>query len=412
MKDDLEKAGELLNIKKEAVEEFKKPQKVVEVNFPVQLDSGESKNFHGYRIQHNNVRGPYKGGIRFHPQVDRGEVEMLAFLMTLKTAVLDLPMGGGKGGVAVKPKDLSEGELEKLSRAYVRAIALDIGPEVDVPAPDVNTTPKIMGWMVDEYLKVSNHPKGLATFTGKPVEKGGSEGREEATGCGGFVVLKEALDKLGLKKPLTVAVQGFGNVGSHIAELLDKDGFKVVSLSDSKGAIHSKDNGFNVTMAKKCKEEKGVLSECYCEGETCKAKNEIPEGDLITNEELLELPVDILIPAALEGVINKNNAEKIKAKVVLEMANGPTTLEANEILDKKGILVIPDILANAGGVTVSYFEWYQNLFGEKWSRQEVLNKLSEKMTFAFAKVWENKDKFNTDLRTAAYVVALERLLKT
>ena len=427
----LNKALKYLNLTPSQIERLRNPEKVITVNFPVEMDKGETKIFHGFRVQFNSARGPYKGGIRFHKQVDMDEVKALAFWMAIKCAVADLPLGGGKGGVEVDPKKLSEGELERLSRSYVRAIASDIGPEVDVPAPDVNTTPQIMKWMVDEYIKLKINPfdklrtrneklkieekeksRLMGTFTGKPLDFGGSEGRDEATGRGGFYVLQSLLDKLKTKdqRPkTTVAVQGFGNVGFYIAKFLYKAEFRIVALSDSKGAIVVKDinkDSFNPDLVLQCKKEKGLLSHCYCVGSVCDLKN----GGNITNEELLELPVDILVPSALENQITSENAERIKAKVILEMANGPTTPEADNVLYNKGTVLIPDVLANSGGVTVSCFEWMQNLEGSHWSREEVDKKLKEKMGSAFNSIWKTSEEKKVDLRTAAFIVAIRRIM--
>lgn len=377
--------------------------------------------FQGYRVQFNNARGPYKGGIRFHPNVSMDEVKALAFWMTMKCAVADLPLGGSKGGVIVDPKTLTIGELERLSRGYARAIADCIGPDKDVPAPDVNTTGQIMGWMVDEYIKVKDQKskvknedrkKMRATFTGKLIKDGGSEGREEATGLGGLYVLQAVLEKMRQEtrdkrqEKLTAAVQGFGNVGYNVAKFLVREGIKVVAVSDSKGGIHVPE-GVNPELTLECKKKTGMLAGCYCTGSVC----DTAQGNEITNEELLELPVDILVPSALESVITGENAHAIKAKVILEMANGPTTPEADEILYKKGIPVIPDILANSGGVTVSCFEWEQNLKGEHWTKEEVNSKLKDKMNKAAGEVWDASQKHKTDMRTAAFVVALERIMQ-
>jgi glutamate dehydrogenase/leucine dehydrogenase len=407
------KDRELLN---ERLEILRSPQRIVNVAIPVRMDSGAIRVFQGYRIQYNNARGPYKGGIRFHKQVSMDEVKALAFWMAMKCSVADLPMGGGKGGVIVDPKELSEGELERLSRGYARAIADIVGPRLDVPAPDVNTNGKIMGWMVDEYVKsiqrkgktLSAKEKGAlrATFTGKLLADGGSQGREEATGLGGLFILQAILKHLGLaEKKLTVAVQGFGNVGYNIAKFLDEAGFRIVAVSDSRGGIHVPD-GVNPKLTLECKQKNGYLAGCYCSGSVC----DLNKGRPISNEALLELPVDILVPAALENAITRDNAPRIKAKVILEMANGPTTPEADAILYKKGIPVIPDVLANSGGVTVSAFEWEQNLKGEKWSKGEVNKKLKLKMERAASAVWEASQEHKTSLRTAAFVVATTRIL--
>ncbi len=402
------------------LETLKEPQRIINVSLPVRMDDGTQKIFQGYRVQYNNARGPYKGGIRYHHNVSLDEVKALSFWMAMKCAVADLPLGGGKGGVIVDPKVLSEGELERLSRAYARAIADVIGPETDVPAPDVNTNGVIMGWMVDEFLQIqkkkaelfggkitkSDEIKFKSTFTGKAIADGGSQGREEATGLGGLFVLQAILKSLGLTGQLTAAVQGFGNVGYNVVKFLSDAGIKVVAVSDSKGGIHVPD-GINAELTLKCKKEHGYLAGCYCTGSVC----DLNRGKQITNEALLELPVDILVPAALENAITRENADRVKAKVVLEMANGPTTPEADALLYKKGIPVIPDILSNSGGVTVSAFEWEQNLKGEQWTKDDVNKKLSEKMASAAEAVWDASKTHNTDLRTAAFVVALERILR-
>lgn len=394
------------------VNKLHEPQNILNVDIPVEMDNGTTQTFKGYRVQYNNARGPYKGGIRFHPQVSMDEVKALAFWMAMKCAVADLPLGGGKGGVVVDPKTLSQGELERLSRGYARAIASAIGPDKDVPAPDVNTNGVIMGWMVDEFMKVYKEegkeaPQTLrATFTGKAIADGGSEGREEATGLGGLFVLQAILEKLGKKDGLTAAVQGFGNVGYNVAKFLVSAGIKVVAVSDSKGGIHVPE-GLDPEMTLECKKKTGMLAGCYCSGSVCDAK----KGKQIQNGELLELPVDILVPSALESVLTAENAGNVKAKVVLEMANGPTTPEADATLYKKGTVVIPDILANSGGVTVSCFEWEQNLKGEHWTKDEVNAKLKEKMNNAAGDVWDASKKYNTDMRTAAFVVALERIAR-
>jgi glutamate dehydrogenase (NADP+) len=385
---------------------LEKPQREIKVYLPLKRDNGEVEIFEGYRIQHNNFLGPYKGGIRYFPEVNEDEIKTLAFLMTIKCALVNLPLGGAKGGIKVDSKKLSEKEIEDLSREYVRKIYDFIGPEKDIPAPDVNTNAKIMDWMTDEYLKISNSKdlKLKATFTGKSIENGGSEGRESATGKGGETILERFIEKIGLKKPLTVAIQGFGNVGYNLAKFLYQKGYKLVALSDSKGGIYSKE-GFNPELVMECKKEKGMIAGCYCVGSVC----DIRLGRDISNEELLELDVDILVPAALENVINEKNAEKIKAKIILEMANNPLTESADEILNKKGVIIIPDILANSGGVIVSYFEMLQNLNNEKWSKEKVFEELEKYLSKAFGEVWQIKEKLNVDLRKASFILALQRI---
>ena len=381
----------------EKVEILKQPQRILNVTVPVRMDDGSMRVFQGYRVQHSNARGPYKGGIRFHPQVSMDEVKALAFWMAMKCAVANLPLGGGKGGVIVDPRTLSVGELERLSRGYANAIADCIGPDKDVPAPDVNTTGQIMGWMVDEYMKGKKDDTLRATFTGKLIKDGGSEGREEATGLGGLFVLQAILDKMGKSsgtQKLTAAVQGFGNVGYNVAKFLVEAGFVVVAVSDSKGGVYV-ETGLDPVAVLEDKKKTGVLS----------------GGKTITNAELLELPVDILVPSALESVITKDNAAKIQAKAVLEMANGPTTPDADKILYENGVVVIPDILANSGGVTVSCFEWMQNLKSEKWTKADVNAKLKKQMGESAGDVWDDAKKHQTDLRTAAFIVALDRIVQ-
>jgi glutamate dehydrogenase/leucine dehydrogenase len=394
----LEKVAEVIHLNRTVLEVLSRPQRVVEVNFPVKLDNGEVKIYHGYRVQHNNARGPYKGGIRFHPAVDMNEVKALAFWMSMKCAVMDIPYGGGKGGVAVNPKELSDSELERLSRNFIRFIAPVIGPKEDVPAPDVNTNAKIMDWMVDEYEKIVGHSEP-AVITGKSLAKGGSKGREIATSLGGKFVLDEAVKRVGLiKRPLKVAVQGLGNVGGNIFKLLSEDrNYSVLAVSDSKG-------GIMVDSLEELDFEK-VLTHKQNTGSVVGFTG----TRQISNEEILELGVDILIPAALENQITRSNADKVRAKLILELANGPTTPEADKILVEKETVVIPDILANGGGVSVSFFEWGQNLKGESWPEEEVFTRLKEKMIESFKGVWENSRNYQTDLRTGAYVLAVKRI---
>jgi len=391
----IKKTGQKLNLTQEEIDFIIQPDRVIEVKVPVKMDNGVVKTFVGYRSQHNNVLGPYKGGIRFHQNVSREEVIALSTLMTLKCAANNLPLGGGKGGVIVNPKELSEGELERLSRAYAQKIAPFIGEDIDVPAPDVNTDGKIMMWMLDEYEKTIGK-KSPATFTGKPVEFGGSLGRTEATGRGGVIVMENLLKALN-KDYRTIAVQGFGNVGYYFAQIAYEKGYKVVALADSKGGIYN-ENGLNPQEVMKIKEETGSVIN-------------FKDGKVISNEELLELPVDVLVPAALENVIIKDNASKIQAKVIIEMANGPITEEAYPILESKGIISAPDILANGGGVIVSYFEWLQNKKNEKWSEDEVNQKLEEQLTTAFNEIYQISKEFNTSLKEAAFLSALKKITK-
>jgi len=391
----IQKTGQKLNLNQDEIDFIIQPDRVIEVKVPVLMANGKIKTFVGYRSQHNNVLGPYKGGIRFHQNVSQEEIIALSILMTLKCAANNLPLGGGKGGVIVNPKELSEGELERLSRIYAQKIAPFIGEEVDVPAPDVNTDGKIMMWMLDEYEKTINK-KSPATFTGKPVEFGGSLGRTEATGRGGVIVMNNLLKQLN-KDYKTVAIQGFGNVGFYFAQIASEKGYKIVALSDSKGAIYN-ENGLNPIEVMKVKEETGSVIN-------------FKDGKVISNEELLELPVDILVPAALENVITKDNASKIQAKVIIEMANGPITEEAYSILEENQIISAPDILANAGGVIVSYFEWLQNRKNEHWAEEQVNQKLEEQLSEAFKEIFAISQKLNTNLKEAAFLSALAKITK-
>ena len=405
--DQLETAAKLAKINQKLIEELKTPKKIIKGDIEIKLDSGKKLILPAFRSQHNNLLGPFKGGIRFHQNVSEDEVKVLSFWMTFKCAVADIPFGGGKGGVRVNPKQLSRRELECLSRTYIRFIADYIGPKKDIPAPDVNTNPQIMAWMLDEYQKIMER-KEPAVLTGKPLDKGGSLGREEATGLGGFYTLLKLMEKEGRKpSETTLAVQGYGNVGYWFAYFADKKGFKVIAASDSQGGVFVP-KGLDPKLTLECKQEKGRISECYCVGSVCDFKN----GKRITNQELLELKVDVLVPAALGSIITKGNAGKIKAEYIIELANGPITSEADKILQKRGIISLPDILANSGGVIVSYFEWQQNLKNEKWEKQEVFNKLKKKIDKAFEDVWKGYTKLGknkVNLRTAAYVVALEKL---
>jgi len=370
------------------------------------MDDGSLNLFSGYRVQHSSLRGPYKGGLRFHPQVNLNEVNALALWMSLKCAVVNIPMGGGKGGISVDPKKLSAGELEALTRSFTRLMKDVFGPQRDIPAPDVNTSPLIMSWIMDEYEKVTG-AKSPAVVTGKPVKLGGSAGREAATGQGAFYILEELAAKMKIiPKDTTVAIQGFGNVGYHMAQLAYTAGYKIIALSDSQGGIVDlRQSGMNPNHVMKQKRSQGMISGAYCIGSVCDEHN----YKSITNEQLLELQCDILIPAALENQITPTNAPNIKAKIVFELANGPTTPRADQFLSKKNIVVVPDILANAGGVTVSYFEWLQNNEGETWSEDEVSNKLRSIMRRSFNEVWEEKQRYNTNMRLAAYILALHRL---
>lgn len=385
---DWEKAYEEIKILEE-------PQKIIQVSLPVRMDDGALKVFQGYRVQHSNVRGPFKGGLRFHPQVDLDEVKALAFWMSLKCAVADIPFGGGKGGIEVNPKELSEAELERLTRKFVQAMAEHIGPEKDIPAPDVYTTPQIMAWIADEYSKIVGK-ETPAVVTGKPLEKGGSLGRDTATAQGGFYILENILEKEGsLKEGAKVAVHGFGNAGYNFAKIVSEAGYKVVAVSDSRGAIY-KEGGLDIAEVSKHKKENGSVVDFL-------------GADNISSKEFFGLEVDILVPASLENVITEDNEKDIKAKVILELANGPVSKDADIELSKRGVIIIPDILANSGGVTVSYFEWVQNMADEKWDLETVTKKLKDKMEKASLDVWETSKKYDSDLRTAAYLIAVFRI---
>jgi len=375
------------------------PERIIEVSIPVKMDNGSLRVFHGFRVQHNSVRGPYKGGIRYHPDVDMDEMKALATWMTFKCAVVGIPLGGAKGGVIVDSKELSPRELETLTRQYTLALAPFIGPTLDIPAPDVYTNPQIMAWIADEYSKI--HGRNIpGVVTGKAVEIGGSLGRASATSQGGVYVLEEYL-KVNGKSPdgMTAVVQGFGNAGSHVAHMLHEFGFKVLGVSDSKGALYCEE-GLLPEKALSCKIEGGKVGECVLAGQSCR---------MISNSELLELECDVLVLSALENQVTKDNADKIKAGVILELANGPVSPDADIILEKKGVKVIPDILANAGGVTVSYFELVQNQMNYYWSAEEVQEKLKKIMREAWASVDTAATKFNCSYREAAFITAMKRL---
>lgn len=400
----LDTAFEHAQISEETLEKLKHPKAAIEVSIPVRMDDGTLRIFRGYRVRHDDTRGPGKGGIRFHPDVDLDEVRALSFWMTCKCAVANIPYGGAKGGVIVNPKELSRLELERLSRGFIQQIADFIGPETDVPAPDVYTNAMIMGWMMDEYSKIRRQ-RTPAVITGKPIPLGGSLGREGATGRGAYYCIKELERRRQLNPQDTrVAVQGFGNAGKQVARLLHRDGYRVVAVSDSKGGIHRAE-GFDVPSLIHVKEESRQVKAVYCEGSVC----EQVKADQITNEELLELDVDMLIPAALENQITGENVGRIKAPIIVEVANGPTTSEADEQLAASEKLVVPDILANAGGVTASYFEWVQNKAGYYWTLEEVNSKLQAIIAREFNHAYDVMHEKEIDMRTAAYVQALRRI---
>jgi len=370
------------------------PEREVRISIPVRKDDGSLEIYEGYRVQFNSARGPYKGGIRFHQDTDIDEVKALAFWMALKCAVVNIPLGGAKGGITVNPKELSEKEIEQLSRGWVRGMALVIGPDKDIPAPDVNTTPQIMDWMADEYEKITGDTT-RAVITGKPVDKGGSQGRGTATAQGGFYVFEEMNKELNFGQGSTVVVQGFGNAGQFIAKLFHEAGYKVIAVSDSQGGIQAPE-GLDIPKLMEHKAERKPVNDFYA-------------GTQISKQELLEVECDVLVPAALENSITKENVDRIRAKVILELANGPTTPEADQILFDKGVPVLPDILANAGGVTVSSFEWQQNLKDEHWTEQEVFDKLRPIMQESFASVSSMAKEKAVDLRTGAFIVAMKRI---
>lgn len=393
----LSKIAKQMKLDPEVHEILSHPTRMLKVHFPVKMDNGKTKLFTGYRCQYNDVLGPTKGGIRYHPAVDSNEVKALAGWMTFKCAVLGLPYGGGKGGVKCNPKQMSKKEIEKMTRAYTKQISHFIGPQRDIPAPDVYTNAQVMEWIMDEYSKVVKK-KTPAVVTGKPLEKGGSKGRPAATGRGAMYVTKEAVKHLKMKpKDTTLVIEGFGNAGQHYAKLMEEEGYTIIAVSDSKGGIYKPD-GISVDKAIKHKKKTGSV--VYC-----------AECKTITNPDLLELKCDILAPAALENQITKENANRIKAKIIVELANGPTTHKADQILQKKGVFILPDILANAGGVTVSYFEWLQNLKKQKWSEEKVNKQLEKKMKKAFKDVLFETKEHKIGMRMGAYYLAIERIEK-
>ena len=391
-------ACDRLNADPAVYEILKNPQRALEVSFPVKLDNGTVKTFTGYRSQHNNAVGPYKGGVRFHPNVNLDEVKALSIWMTIKCCVAGIPYGGGKGGITLDPRDYSEAELERISRAYAEAISPLIGEKIDIPAPDVNTNGKIMSWMVDAYENVVKK-SAPGVFTGKPVEFGGSLARTEATGYGVNFAAVQALEKLGKDvKGATYAIQGFGNVGYHTGYYAHKAGAKVVAVSTVDVAIYN-ENGLDMEALFKEYQANGFIT------------NKAGYGKEISNAELLALDVDVLAPCALENQLTSENAGKVRAKIVVEGANGPTTPEADAILRQNGVLVVPDILANCGGVVVSYFEWVQNLQGYYWEFDEVQEKETVVLRRAFRDIWNLAQEYDVDLRTASYMMSIRRVEK-
>lgn len=382
----------------EVMDKLRYPKEVFTARLLVRMDNGSRRSFQAWRCRYDDTRGPTKGGIRFHPEATAEEVTTLAFWMTFKCAVVGLPFGGAKGAIQVDPRSLSPGEIERLSRAYVHAFACMIGPDRDIPAPDMYTNAMIMGWMADEYGSLVGRPSP-AVITGKPIPLGGSLGRDDATARGGFYLLNHLAREFGLDRGSRRAViQGFGNAGAHMAQFLSEAGWKIIGLSDSRGAIHAP-AGLNLDSVMEAKRATGSVIGITEDGETT----------VITQDELLALDCDLLVPAALEAQIHADNADAVRAAVVLELANGPTTAEADKILDRKGIIVVPDILANAGGVSVSYFEWVQNRHGYYWSREEVQERLMTIMEQEGMQVWEIAAHKEISLRTAAYVHGVRRL---
>jgi glutamate dehydrogenase (NAD(P)+) len=394
----IEQCAKIMKLDPAITEILSNPQRELHVSLPVRMDNGKIKVFQGFRVHYNDARGVTKGGIRFHPEETIDTVRALACWMTWKCAVVDIPLGGAKGGIICNPKEMSAGELERLSRAYIRAIYSFVGPEKDVPAPDVYTTPQIMAWMMDEYSIISQKPE-FGFITGKPLALGGSPGRGDATAKGGMYTIREAAKAVGINlKNATVAIHGYGNAGYYAAKLAKEMlGCKIVAVCDSQGAVCNM-KGIDPEQANVCKEQTSTV---------CKLKN----GDKMTNDELLTMDVDILIPAAIENVITKNNASKVKAKIVAELANGPTTPEADDILYKKGVHTIPDFLCNAGGVTVSYFEMVQNYYHYIWDINDVYSRLDKKMTAAYDSVLAASKKYKVNMRQAAYVKAVERVVE-
>lgn len=391
-----EKAADKLDLSDEYRELMLTPKREMQVQIPIELDDGNLKTFLGYRVQHDNSRGPMKGGLRYHHEVDLDEVRALATLMTWKTAVVDIPYGGAKGGVCVDPRTLSRKENQRLTRKFIDQIHEVIGPDTDIPAPDMGTNAETMAWMRNQYEKY--HGFNPAVITGKPVEHYGAKGREEATGRGVGILTFKLLSRMNKRaKGTTVAIQGFGNVGFHAAKWLAESEFNIVAISDMSGAYYSPD-GIDINAALRY-----VL-----EGRTLEGFEGAPK---ISNEELLQLDVDVLIPAAIGGVITTENAHQIKAKMIIEAANGPVDADADDILEANDIIVLPDIIANAGGVTVSYFEWVQNRQFYQWELDRIRQNLEAKLSQAFESVWQMANESKVNLRTAAYMVAIERVRK-
>lgn len=399
----VKKACDKLGLESYVYEILKEPQRVIELSIPVNMDDGTTRVFKGFRSAHNNAMGPTKGGLRFHPAVTRDEVKALSIWMTFKCSVAGLPYGGGKGGIIVDPEELSERELERLSRGFVDGLYRYLGEKIDIPAPDVNTNGEIMSWMIDEYCKLTGE-QTIGVFTGKPLYFWGSEGRNEATGYGVAVAARETLNKLDMDmNKTTFAVQGFGNVGSFSVKNLLRMGGKVIAVAEwskqqGNYVIYNKEGLDYEDLAKYNEENNGLYG--------------YPKAEAISPEEFWALEVDVIVPAALENAITKDVAETLKAKVVIEGANGPVTIEADEVLNNKGVTIVPDIFANSGGVTVSYFEWVQNIYGYYWNEKEVEQKEDETMVKAFNAIWDMKEKHNVPMRDASYMYSVERVYKT
>lgn len=395
-------ACDILELDSAVYEILKEPQRVIEISIPVRMDDGSLKVFKGYRALHNNAVGPGKGGIRFHPDVNMDEVKALSIWMTFKCCVTGIPYGGAKGGVTVNPKELSQGELERLSRGYIQGIYKYIGDKIDIPAPDVNTNPQIMAWMVDEYIKLSGHHE-LGVITGKPVLWGGSKGRNEATGIGVAFTVREILKKYNIDiVNAKVAVQGFGNVGSFTVKNVQGMGAKIVAL-----AHHNRERGSYAIYNEDGLDFDDLYDYYYTKGNRNFLK--YPKGEIISGQDFWQLDVDVVIPAALENVITSDLAEKINARIVCEAANGPTTPDADQVLENRGIPLTPDILTNSGGVTVSYFEWVQNLYGYYWEEDEIVEKLEKAMVNAFNDIWNIKEEYNVSMRKAAYLHSVKKV---
>lgn len=395
--DQFNRAADLIGLDETIRTSLNVPDRELMVEVPLRKDDGTIESFRGYRVQHNNSRGPFKGGIRYHEEVDLDEVRSLAALMTWKTALVDIPYGGGKGGISVNPSTLSELELERLSRRFFRAINPIIGVNRDIPAPDVNTNPQIMAWFMDEYGMINGHTPGIVT--GKPIELGGSLGRNAATGKGTAIIARETANLLNMDlEGASVVIQGFGNVGSFAGRFLNEMGSKIIAVSDVNGGLYDPD-GLDITSLIDYNNKNGTIKG-------------FSQGDSVSNEDILNIECDFLIPAALGGVIHKMNVEKLNCRVIIEAANGPVTPPADDILFKKGVYVVPDILTNAGGVTVSYFEWVQNLQQFQWNEEEVNDKLENKMVAAFNEVSSMMKSKKTSMRMAAFAVAIDRVAKS